>query len=396
MEQVAEFNRKKKRRSRRSLLWSSLLVVLLFAIGGAGFRYLGAPNRPPPPPPPPVPVSVTAAARQDVPIILRALGTAQAWYTVAIHSQIDGPVQSVNFTEGQEARKGDILAVIDPRPFQAALDQANAKKAQDEAQLVAAQKDLVRAKTLGTRGFDTQQNIDQQQAKVDQLKATVQADEAAIESARIQLGYTEIKAPIDGRVGFRQVDPGNILHAADQTPITVLTQTSPIAIIFTLPQADLGRIREAMLRNTLPVEAYDQNDAGKLSDGELRLIDNQIDQTTSTIRLKAEFPNKDGRLWPGEFVRVRLEVGTKDGAVTVPPAAIQRGPQGLYVWTVKSDGTAEQRPVDTIPIDASTTIVTKGLAAGERVVVNGQSRLQPGSKVDARAAGAQSTASAGS
>lgn len=395
MEPVAKLNRKK--RSGRWFGWlAGIAVFIVILAGGAAWRYSGGSSRAPISAPPPVPVSITDAARQDVPILVGALGTAQAWYTVAVHSQIDGPVQSVNFTEGQYVRKGDTLAVIDPRPIQVALAQANAKKAQDEAQLIGAQKDLARAVTLGTRGFGTQQAVDQQQAKVDQLKATVEADDAAIEEAQIQLGYTEIKAPIDGRVGFRQVDPGNIIHAGDQNPVTVLTQTRPIAVVFTLPQGDLGRIREAMLRGPVPALAYDQDDTVKLAEGELRLVDNQIDQATSTIRLKAEFPNADSRLWPGEFVRLRVHVETRNGAITVPPAAVQRGPQGLYVWTIKDDGTADQRPVDTLEVDASATIVTKGLAAGEKVVVNGQSRLQPGTRVAARNVGAQSAAGAGS
>ncbi len=391
MKPIAEI---KKKRSGRSTYWIAGIVVVAAAVaGGAVWRYGSGNTHAPSPVASPVPVSVTAAATRDVPIFVGALGTAQARYTVAVHSQIDGPLQSVDFSEGQQVHKGDTLAVIDPRPFQAALDQAIAKKAQDEAQFVAAQKDLTRFSTLGARGFETQQNVDQQQAKVDQLKATVQADDAAIEAARIQLGYTAIKAPIDGRVGFRQIDPGNIIHANDANPLTVLTLTQPIDVVLTLPQADLGRLREAMLKAPVPVLAYDQNDAVRLAEGELRLIDNQIDQTTSTIRLKAAFPNKDGRLWPGEFVHLRIHVETRNSALTVAAAAIQRGPQGLYVWVIKSDGTAEQRPVETIPVDASLTIVTKGLAVGDRVVVNGQSRLQPGTRVAAREAKPESGAS---
>jgi multidrug efflux system membrane fusion protein len=333
---------------------------------------------------PAVPVTVSAVSQRDVPIFLDSLGTVQASNTVAVHSQIDGKLQSVAFVEGQEVHKGDTLAVIDPRALQAALNQAIAKKAQDEAQLIAAQKDLDRFKVLLTKAAGTQQSVDQQQGKVDQLKATIDADQAAIESAQTQLSYTTITAPFDGRVGFRQVDAGNIIHANDTNPLTVLTQIKPSIAIFTLPQKDLAEVRDAMLQGPVPVIAMDQDNTRQLAQGELMLIDNQIDQTTSSIRLKARFANEDDRLWPGEFVRLRVRAATRDGAVTIPPTAVQRGPQGLYAWVVKTDNTAEQRPVETVPIDNDTTIVTKGLKVGERVVVNGQYRLQAGTRVESK------------
>jgi len=390
MKPIAEIETRRSGRSTYRIAGLAVLAIVVAA--GAIWKFAIPSTRAPSAPAPRVPVSVAAATARDVPIFIGALGTAQARYTVAVHSQIDGPLQSVDFNEGQEVRKGDTLAIIDPRPLQAALDQAIAKKAQDEAQLVAAEKDLNRFSTLGTRGFETQQNIDTQQAKVDQLKATVQADDAAIEAAQIQLGYTTIKAPIDGRVGFRQVDPGNIVHANDQNPLTVLTLTHPIDVVLTLPQESLGTVREAMLKGPVQVLAYDQGDVTKLADGELRLIDNEIDQTTGTIRLKATFANDDGRLWSGEFMHLRIHVETRTGAVTVAPPAVQRGPQGLYVWVVTPDGKAEQRAVATIAVDNSTTIVTSGLKAGERVVVNGQSRLQPGTQVEAKAASPEGSA----
>jgi multidrug efflux system membrane fusion protein len=333
---------------------------------------------------PTVPVTVSAVSQRDVPIFLESLGTVQASNTVAVHSQIDGKLQSVNFVEGQEVHKGDTLAVIDPRALQAALDQAIAKKAQDEAQLIAAQKDLDRFKTLLTKAAGTQQSVDQQQGKVDQLKATIDADQAAIESAQTQLSYTTITAPFDGRVGFRQVDAGNIIHANDTNPLTVLTQIRPSIAIFTLPQKNLADVREAMLQGPVQVIAMDQDNTRQLAQGEMMLIDNQIDQTTSTIRLKASFANDDDRLWPGEFVRLRVHVDTRDGAVTIPPTSVQRGPQGLYAWVIKPDNTAEQRPIEAMPIDSDITIVTKGLTVGERVVVNGQYRLQAGTRVESK------------
>jgi len=332
-----------------------------------------------------VPVTVASAQRHDVPILLSALGTVQASNTVAIHSQVDGKLLSVNFEQGQEVRRGDTLAIIDPRPFQAALDQAKGKKAQDEAQLISAQKDLARFLNLNSKGFETQQNVDQQQAKVDQLKAAIVSDQAAIESAETQLSYATITAPLDGLVGFRQVDAGNIIHAADPNPLTVLTQLRPAVAIFTLPQKDLGRVREAMLRGRVTVLAFDQDNQHQLAQGELLLIDNQIDQTTSTIRLKAQFPNTDDRLWPGEFVNVRIQVDTRLQAVTVPPAAVQRGPQGSYTWVVGANQTVEQRPIESSLVnDGNVTIVTKGVAVGDQVVVNGQYRLQAGTRVEAR------------
>lgn len=330
----------------------------------------------------PVPVTVAAASTRDVPVYLNGLGTVQAINAVAIRTQVDGKLQSVNFVEGQQVHKGDVLAVVDPRPYQAVVDQAKAKRAEDEAQLVADQKDLERFQTLVVKGAGTPQAVDQQQAKVDNLKATILADQAAIESAETQLSYATIIAPIDGNVGFRQVDAGNIVHASDQTPITVLTQIKPAMAVFTLPQRDLGSVREAMLKGSVDVLAFDQDNTHQLATGTLLLIDNQIDQTTSTIRLKASFPNEDARLWPGEFVRVRVLVDTLKNVVTVPPAVVQRSSQGLFAWVITPDNIAENRPITAGPSDDAVTVVTSGLQAGERVVVSGQYRLRAGIEVD--------------
>ena len=373
-------------RARRSRLWLAGILVVLIAAGIVLWQR-SAPEQRAARPSPPIPVTTAEAAPKDVPIFLDALGTVQAWNTVAVRSQVDGKLEQVRFKEGQEVRRGDVLAVIDQRPFKATLDQAVAKKAEDEAQLVAAGKDLTRFKDLAGKGFGTQQSVDQQQGKYDQLKATIDADQGAIENAQTQLSYATIMAPIDGLVGFRQVDIGNIVHANDPNPLTVLTQIRPVAAVFTLPQKNLAEVREAMLRDTVQVSAIDQDTDAPLADGELLLIDNQIDQTTSTIRLKARFANDDDRLWPGEFVRVRAQVDIRKDAVTVPSVAVQRGPQGYYTWVIKPDNTAEQRPIEAKPVDDKLTIITSGLAAGERVVVNGQSRLQPGSRVDAKPQG---------
>jgi multidrug efflux system membrane fusion protein len=308
----------------------------------------------------------------------------QAWNTVAIRSQIDGKLISVNFEEGQEVRQGDTLAEIDPSPLKATLDQAIAKKAEDEAQLDAAEKDLVRDQLLLQRQTVPQQMVDQQLAKVNQLKAAVNADQAAIDSARVQLGYATIAAPIDGRVGLRQIDPGNIIHASDANSVMILTLIRPAAVIFTVPQKQLFEVREAMRRGPVTTIASDQDDRQELAQGELRVVDNQIDQATSTIRLKARFANNDERLWPGEFVRIRALVDTRRNAVTIPSPALQRGPQGFYVWVIQPGDTAELRVIDAMPIDGNVTIVAKGLSPGERIVVDGQSRLEVGARVDAR------------
>jgi multidrug efflux system membrane fusion protein len=380
---------KTKGRSWHRLFWFAGIAAAIMAAFGL-WRFAEPPPRAASQPAA-IPVTVANAVRRDVPIFLQGLGTVAASNTIAIHSQIDGKLQSVNFVEGQEVHQGDVLAVIDPRALQAALDQAVAKKAQDQAQLTGALKDLDRFKTLVLKNAETQQNVDSQQAKVDQLKATIDADQAAIASAQTQLSYATITAPIDGRVGFRQVDIGNIIHANDPNPLTVLTQIRPVVATFTLPQKDLAQVRAAMLRGPVPVHAFDQDNNHELAAGELMLIDNQIDQTTSSIRLKANFANADELLWPGEFIHVRVAVDTQKGAVTIPLVALQRGPQGLYAWVIKTDSTVEERPLEATPVDDAVTIVTKGLSADEQVVVNGQYRLQPGARVDAKTLQAANT-----
>ena len=323
-----------------------------------------------------VPVSVVAAARRDLPIYLNGLGTVQALYTIGIHSQVDGKLIEVAFTEGQHVKKDDVLAKIDPRLYQAALDQAKAKKAQDVAQLGAAEKDLTRFKTLALKSFETQQNVDLQQAKVDQFTASLAADDAAIETAQTQLDYTIIRAPSDGRVGVRQVDPGNLVRASDAGSIATLTRTQPIAVMFTLPAGSLDDVRDAMGRGDVEVTAFDQNNRRALSTGKLLLIDNQIDQTTATIRLKAMFENQDERLWPGEFVNARLLIETRTAALAIPSSAVQRGPEGLFAWVVSPQNIAQTRKIEVGPTAGDLTIVASGLAEGERVVTDGQYKLQ--------------------
>ena len=333
-----------------------------------------------------VSVSVAIVGRQDVPIYLTGLGTVQASYTVGIHSQVDGKLQEVLFKEGQQVKKGDVLALIDPRLYQAALDNAKAKKAQDEAQYISASKDLERSKTLVKSNITSQQIVDQQQGKVDQLKALIEADEAMIQTAQTNLEYTTITAPNDGRIGVRLVDPGNIVHANDQGALATLVLTRPSAVMFTLPARTLDDVRDAMARGPVEVTAFDQDNRRALATGSLLLVDNIIDQTTATIRLKAMFPNEDDKLWPGEFVNARLLLEIRKDAVVVPSAAIQRGQDGLFVWIINGDGLAEPHPIEVGATYAKVTIVTSGLAGGERIVTDGYYKLQRNAPVTYSAA----------
>ena len=325
---------------------------------------------------PPIPVRVAKVARRDVPVFVSGLGSVRASFTIAIHSQVDGIMQEVLFTEGAKVKKGDVLARIDPRLYQAALDQAKAKRMQDAALLVSAAKDLARSTELVARDVATHQLVDQQQARVDQLKATIAADEAAIETAQTQLDYTNVRAPSDGRVGVREVDPGNLVHASDTRPIATLVLAQPAAVMFTLPMQYLDSVRAALARGPVEVAALDQHNARTLSTGTLLLIDNIVDQATATIRLKAIFPNTDERLWPGEFVNARVRVETRANALVMPTTAVQRGAQGLFAWVVSATGTALARPVKLGPASGDQTIVTQGLEAGDRVVTDGQYKLQ--------------------
>jgi membrane fusion protein, multidrug efflux system len=359
-------------------------VAAAILAGGALYWYRvpeSEPSRAARPPARAVPVSIAVAARQDVPIHVTGLGTVQASFTIGIHSQVDGIMQKVLFTEGQHVKQGDVLAQIDPRPFQAALDQAKAKKSQDGATLGGAAKDLERSKTLVVRSFATEQIVDQQQARVDQLKASIEADEAAIEAAQTQLDFTTIRAPSDGRIGVRLVDPGNLVHANDARPIANLVLTQPSAVLFTLPMQVLDDLRDAMARGPVEVTAYDQNNRRRLSTGKLLLIDNSIDQATATIRLKAMFDNADERLWPGEFVNARVLMETRRNVIAVPTTVVQRGPQGLFAWIVNADNVAEPRRIELGPASGDLTVVDSGLAEGDRVVTDGQYKLQTNARV---------------
>ncbi len=331
--------------------------------------------------PPAVPVTAQAAKVQDVPVYLRGLGTVQAFNTVEIKAQVNGTLVSLPVREGQEVRQGDIVAEIDPRPYKAALDQATAQRAEDAAQLQSAMLDLNRYQSLAKQSFAPVQQVDDQRATVQKLVAAVQADSAAIETAQINLGFCTIRAPINGRVSLYQTDIGNLIEVSSQTGIVSITQDKPISVVFTLPEADLPRVQDAMAKGKLPVLAYSSDDRTKLGDGVLLTPNNAIDTTTGTIQFKATFANDNDRLWPGEFVNARLLVETLHKAVTVPVAAIQHGPDGLFVYAVEPDHTVQEQAVEVGYQDAATSVVTKGLHGGQDVVVAGQSRLSPGTRV---------------
>jgi multidrug efflux system membrane fusion protein len=332
-----------------------------------------------------VPIVAVAATTQNVPIYLDGLGTVQAFNTVTVKPMIDGPLIAVDFKEGQEVHKGDVLAQIDPRPYQAALDQVTAKKAQDQAILANAKVDLARYQQLVANKYTSAQQADTAKALVAQDQAQVQQDDAAIETARTNLSYTKITAPIDGRTGIRQVDVGNIVHASDTTGLVVITQLHPISVVFTLPQQSLPAVAAAMQQGTPAARAVTEGSDGMpatlLDTGTLAVLDNQVDPTTGTIKLKATFPNPGDKLWPGAFVDVRLLVRTAQNAVVVPPAAVQRGPNGAYVFMVNDGATVKRQPVTVGHEDAQTSIITAGLQPGDKVVVDGASRLSDSSKV---------------
>ena len=379
---VNETGRRTIRRRRAIVLISA--SIALIGVGSATHWYLTPRSKTAPTTSQPVPVSIVFVARQNVPVDLTGLGAVQASLTVGIRPQVDGTLQEVLFTEGQDVKKGDVMAKIDPRLFKAALDQAKAKKAQDAALLVAAVKDLVRFKTLAQTSAQTQQSVDQQQAKVDQLKATIAADDAAIETAQTQLDYTTITAPIDGRIGIRQIDPGNLVRASDAKPIAILMRVRPSAVLFTLPARFLDDVRSALAHGPVVVTAFDQNNRQELSAGKLLLVDDAIDPATDTMRLKAIFSNDDERLWPGEFVNARLSLKTLDDAIVIPSTAVQRGPRGLFAWIVTPKDTAEPRPIKIGPTTGNLTVVTSGLSDGERVVTDGQFKLKRNSRVQVR------------
>jgi multidrug efflux system membrane fusion protein len=366
----------------------SVLVVGLFAIAavGTGIVVLHRSRAEPTQETqdaavPPTPVVAGTVTAHPVPIYLRGVGTVIAFNNVVVRSQITGPLVKVSFRQGQTVKKGDVLAEIDPRPFQAQLDQAVANRDRDQAQLQNAEANLSRYVPLQSKGFATGQLVDTQKAQVAQLQAAVKGDEAVIESANVNLSYTKLTAPIDGVTGIRQIDQGNIIHPTDTNGLVDVTQIQPISLIFTLPQTTFPEIQQEMAKGRVKVFAYSQDDRTELDEGHLLLIDNQIQQTTGTIRLRATFPNTKRMLWPGELVNARLLLRTDPDGLTIASGAVQQGPSGSYIYVIAPDQSVQARPVQVAQISEGQALIASGLKAGEQVVVDGQYRLQPGTHV---------------
>ena len=331
-----------------------------------------------------VPVVVDRAATRDVPIWLSAVGTVQSLNVVNVRARVEGQLERVGFAEGQEIRAGDLIAQIDPRPFQAQLRQAEANMRKDEAQLAHARSELERYIGLAEKGFVAATNVDALKTQVLSLEASVAADRAMKETASLQLGFTTITAPITGRAGFRQIDPGSMVRASESGPIVTLTQIRPIAVVFALPQDDLREILTQRGKGRVAAVAYSRDGARVLAEGDLAVVDNQVDTSTGQIKLKAVFANADGTLWPGELVNARVLLSTERNAVVVPTRAILEGREGPYVYVVKADSTVVPRAVKPGAVMDAFTAIASGVAAGETVVVDGQSRLAPGTPVAAR------------
>lgn len=385
--------------SRRAVVWVIVIFALIVlgalglrtlskshgeqaqARGGGGRRGAGADaNRP-------VPVSASAAQQRDVPVYFEGLGNVQAYYTVTIHSRVDGQLMQVNFREGQQVHKGDELALIDPRPYEVQLSQADATKYKDQANLENAQRDLQRYADLYKQGVIAQQQYNTQQSVVAQQEGLVRADDAQINNAKLNLTYCHIKSPIDGRVGLRLVDPGNMVHASDQNGMLVITELQPIAVLFTLPEDNLRDVLQHMRSNRLEVQAWNRDDTQQIADGRLETIDNQIDPNTGTFRLKAVFDNRDNALYPNQFVNARLQVYVRKNAITIPAAAVQRGSQGTYVYVVKQDKSVDSRNIKIALTEGTVAVLDSGVNPGELVITDGQERLQPGNKVEVQRTG---------
>lgn len=367
-----------KRRAMAGLgmaLWFSAVLV---ACSGGGNQQKSAR---PVGPPPAVPVGVAPVKQEDFNVYLTGLGSVQAFNTVSLKTRIDGQIMQVNFQEGQEVRTGDLLIVIDPRPYQVALQQAQAQLAKDEAQLKNAQAQYERNRTLYEQGVIARQDLDTLQASFGTYQATIDADKAAIESAKLNLTYCRITSPINGRVGLRQVDPGNYVTASSSTPMLVITQLHPISLVFTLPEDQLQAVASHMRKGTLEVDAYSRDDQTKLATGKLLTIDNEIDPTTGTAKLKAVFDNPENTLWPNQFVNAHLLLATLKSALTMPAAAVQRGPNGPFVYIVDPNNTAQMKLVQIALTQGNTVVIAGGLQPGDRVVTDGQEKLQAGSRV---------------
>jgi multidrug efflux system membrane fusion protein len=331
-----------------------------------------------------MPVAIANVERKDVPVYLNGLGSVTAFNTVSVRSRVDGQLVQINFREGQQVKQGELLAVVDPRPFEVQLSQAQAQLFKDQAQLRDGKLNLERFKSLRDAGAVSEQQVDTQQATVDQLEGSTRSDQSAIDNAKLQITYCHITAPVAGRIGLRLVDIGNMVHASDQNPMLVITQLRPIAVIFTLPEDNLQAVERRLRQGSPEVEVYSRDGQTKLATGKLLTIDNQIDPTTGTGRLKAVFDNKNDELWPNQFVNAKLLLETRKGSTVIPSAAIQRGPQGTLVYVMKPDKTVEVRPVTIALTQATQSIIESGLTPGEVVVTDGQDKLQNGSKVEPR------------
>ena len=333
-----------------------------------------------------IPVSVEKVTRESVPVYRIGFGTVRAFNSVVLKVRVDGALDKVLFNEGEEVKQGQVLAQIDARPYQAALNVVLAKKAQDEAMLTKARGDLGRFQTLNKSQFTSQQNLEAQQALVAQAEATLKGDEAAVENARVQLGYTTITAPVSGRIGLRQVDMGNILRASDNVGLAVISTVHPIAVIFSLPASELSIITKARSQAGTPVIAYSSDDKVKLAEGTLLTVDSAVDETNGSIKLKATFQNESNSLTPGQSVSAHILLDTQNGVLTVPARAVQRGPNGLFVYALKPDSTVEVRPIETSEtVGDKMVLVSATLAEGDTIVTGGQARLEPGAKVSLRA-----------
>lgn len=359
-----------------------IVAALLIMIGGVGLAAKHVYDHSEPAavsvPASAVPVIAGKVASHDVPIYLRGVGTVIAYNNVVVHSLISGPITKITFTQGQTVKKGDLLAQIDPDPYQAQIDQITATRDRDQAQLVNAQANLDRYTPLLAKGFATSQLVATQKAEVIQLQATIKADEALLQAEQINLSYTRLTSPIDGVTGIRQIDEGNIIHPTDTFGLVDVAQVQPISLIFTLPEETLPQIQKQMAKGQLTVFAYSQDDKTKLDEGKLLLLDNQIVQTTGTIRLRATFPNAGNQLWPGALVNVRLLLDTRTGGLTVAGSAVQQGPNGSYVYVIAPDGTARIRPVTVAQLTEGQALIDSGLEANETVVVDGQYKLVEG------------------
>ena len=355
-------------------------IVALLVVAVAAWRWLGA-KPVPAAKPKAIAVDVATVNRADVPVYLEGLGTVQAFYTVTITARVDGQIEKVAFKEGQDVKKGDLLVQIDPRPYQAALGVAIATRDKDRALLANAHRDMDRYAELEPEDLASKQTVDTQRALIAQLTAQIKGDEAAIDNARTQLEYTTIRSPIDGRTGIRQVDPGNNVHATGTTGMVVVTQLEPISIIFTLPEEAFGQLSEALARGTVTATALSRDDKEELDHGTVELIDNQIDQSTGTIRVKVILPNKQRRLWPGQFVNVRVMTQLQRQVLTIPATALERGPDGQFTYVVQPDSTIKVAPITAGEQTGDIVVVEKGLQAGDKVVASNQYRLQPGSLI---------------